>query len=299
MERSFNPDHSDYQNVPLEMQLLANPVGIAPGLHYKNIFSLPGVPREFEAIFIESILPRLNHAKIIEKLIIKTYKVPESKIFNELAPTLWNELEAYGKVSSLPHVMGVDIGVVLEGENIQNKDMIIDLIKATKLNEYIWHIGPETLEELIIKEAKAKNLKIGFAESCTGGLNASRITDVAGSSSVFWGSIVSYSNDVKMRSLQVKKETLKTKGAVSEETAYEMAKGALEELKVDIAISTTGIAGPGGGSKDKPVGTVGIGISSKFGTQSKMYKFRGDRLLLKERFSKAALFKLLFEIRKH
>ena len=125
----------------------------------------------------------------------------------------------------------------------------------------------------------------GFTESCTGGLLASRITDISGCSSVFWGSITAYDNSVKQNVLGVKEKTLIEHGAVSKETAFEMAYGARKQLGVDIVVSTTGIAGPGGGSKEKPVGTIGIGISSSEDTTSELYQFKGNRLSLKKRFS--------------
>jgi nicotinamide-nucleotide amidase len=297
-DRPFDKTKSDYANVPLEFDLLSNEKGVAPGLSYKNITALPGVPLEFQWMLLNEVLPKLSPSKDDEHLVIKTYKAPESKIFNSIAPKLWDQLNSYGEVSSLPHALGVDIGIRLENSKRNKKQEIIDLIKATPLADLIWHIGEELLEEVIINEAKAKGLTFGFSESCTGGLNASRITDISGSSAVFWGSIVSYANEVKMNSLDVSDETLKNHGAVSEKTALEMAIGARKNLNVDIAISTTGIAGPGGGSPEKPVGTIGIGISSKHGDSAQMHKFVGDRALLKQRFSQMALFTLLDEIRK-
>jgi nicotinamide-nucleotide amidase len=306
--REYNKEKIDYHNIPNDFYPVANPVGYAPGLAYdfdnKKIFSLPGVPLEFQSMLTKEILPTIPKPESITKhLIIKTWKIPEATIFNELAPTLWKELKQYGEVSSLPHALGVDIGIKLivdsQKELVLKQKEIMTYIQTSPLNEFIWHIGPELIEEIIVKEANMKNLKIGFAESCTGGLCASRITDIIGSSSVFWGSIISYANEVKVKSLNVEDETLKNFGAVSEQTALEMAIGAKEHLNVDIIITTTGIAGPGGGSPEKPVGTVGIGVSSKNGSSSKMHKFNGNRKMLKQRFSQIALMTLLEEIRSY
>ena len=220
-----------------------------------------------------------------------------------MEPKLWEKLSQFGEVSSLPHKLGVDIGIKLTAETdqeiLEKKEALNTIMQDTTLKDFIWHIGSESLEEVIIEKAKEKGLTIGFSESCTGGLLAHRLTNVSGSSSVFWGSIVSYANEVKMGCLQVEKDTLKNHGAVSEQTAFEMAIGARKNLGVDIAISTTGIAGPLGGSPEKPVGTVGIGSSTKEITESEILHFQGDRDQLKYAFSQAALYKLLDIIIKH
>lgn len=274
---------------------IANHNGVAKGLIFDNkvkVVATPGVPAEFNTMILKEVIPFLNlKSKNNNQVIFKTYKMGEAKIFNELCPSLWTDLEDFGDVSSLPVLSGVNIGVNLK--DVSKKDELINFVKSTKLNKLIWNIGPESLEEVIINKAKSKKLKIGFAESCTGGLVSSKITDVSGSSSVFWGSVISYSNDVKKKSLNVDGESLKDHGSVSVEVAKEMAYGARRTLGVDIAISTTGIAGPNGGSENKPVGTVCIGISTKNKTEAFRLEFKGNREILKERFAKAALYKLL------
>jgi nicotinamide-nucleotide amidase len=309
-QREYN-SKLHYQFIPEDFSVIYNKVGFAPGLKFveknKMIVSLPGVPHEYQTMLEEEVFPeflKYHKPKIFQKhVVVRTYKIPEAKIFYKVAPKLWEELKMFGEVSSLPHAYGVDIGVKIKADeedelqSIENE--IIHVIKNTELSEFIWHIGEESLEEVIIKEASDKNLTFGFAESCTGGLCASRITDISGSSSVFWGSVVSYANEVKMKSLNVKADTLKSHGAVSSETAHEMAIGAKEHLGVDIAITTTGIAGPGGGSKDKPVGTVGIGWASRDKAGSEVFHLNGNREQLKLRFSQVALFTLLEKIREY
>lgn len=302
MDREFDPKKNHYDEIPEGFEALYNEVGFAPGLSYKEdskkVIALPGVPSEFKAMIKSFFEKTASENDLLKEmhLTFRTWRIPEEKIFFELCPDLWEKLEAYGEVSSLPHVLGVDVGVKIK--DISQKDEVNSLILNSPLKDYIWHIGRERLEEVIILEASKRNLSFGFSESCTGGLNASRITDISGSSAVFYGSIVSYANEVKMNSLGVKEETLKNFGAVSEETAREMAIGAQKNLHVDIAVSTTGIAGPNGGSVEKPVGTVGIGVSSSHGSSSKMYYYKGDREALKLRFSQMALYTLLEEIRK-
>jgi len=159
----------------------------------------------------------------------------------------------------------------------------------------------KALGEEIIKKALLQGVQIGTAESCTGGLIAKRITDISGSSEVFAGSIVSYSNEVKMARLGVEPKTLEQFGAVSEQTAREMAYGALTALAVDIAVSTTGIAGPDGASEDKPVGTVWIGIAHKSAKDNSSiensatsFLFEGDREQIRAQASQEALKSLLY-----
>ncbi len=299
--RSFEADKSDYQNIPKDFEALLNPTGYAPGLLHsfqkdKLLLATPGVPSEFKSIINQSLKEKLPPSESKEKqVIIKTRYMPEAKIFNEVCPGLWEKLEEYGEVSSLPNPLGVDIGIVLFDS--EKRQEVIGLVTNSNIKENIWHVGPQSLEELIVSEARAKKVTFGFAESCTGGLCASRITDISGCSEVFWGSVVSYANEVKESLIDVNSETLKTFGAVSTQTAKEMAIGAKDKMGVDITVATTGIAGPGGGSPEKPVGTVGIGFASKKDSGSKIFNFVGNREDLKFRFSQAALFKLLDLIR--
>ncbi len=306
--KTYSEDDHNYHIIPEGFTVVKNPIGYAPCLYTKindlQILSAPGVPSEFKGV-LQSLANSSfsTGTKKVKHHIFKTYRLPEAKIFKSMEPKLWEKLSQFGEVSSLPHKLGVDIGIKLTAETdqeiLEKKEALNTIMQDTTLKDFIWHIGSESLEEVIIEKAKEKGLTIGFSESCTGGLLAHRLTNVSGSSSVFWGSIVSYANEVKMGCLQVEKDTLKNHGAVSEQTAFEMAIGARKNLGVDIAISTTGIAGPLGGSPEKPVGTVGIGSSTKEITESEILHFQGDRDQLKYAFSQAALYKLLDIIIKH
>lgn len=273
---------------------LENHNGVAKGLFFDQstkVIATPGVPSEFQVMLKKEIINLLNlTSRKNNQVIFKTYTMSEWKIFNELCPHLWEKLEKYGEVSCLPVIQGVDIGVTLN--DIAKENELIRAVQSTKLSDIIWNIGHESLEEVIINKARKKKFKIGFAESCTGGLLASKITDISGSSSVFYGSIVSYSNEVKVKSLGVSELTLKSHGAVSEEVAKEMATGALKRMNLDLAVATTGIAGPNGGSDEKPVGTVCVGVATKDKVISFKLQFKGNREILKERFAKAALYKM-------
>lgn len=153
-------------------------------------------------------------------------------------------------------------------------------------------LSSEELAASVVQHAREQGVTIATAESCTGGLVAGTITSVAGSSDVFEGSVVSYSNQVKMKSLGVDVDVLDSFGAVSEAVACQMAEGARSQLGVDYAVSLTGIAGPGGGSADKPVGTVWIGIASARGSFAELHRFDGDRSSVREHAVIAALFLL-------
>lgn len=301
-DRVFAGSNHTYSTLPLTSIPLSNMKGFAPGiLSHKNqlkIISLPGVPDEFRSM-IEIHLPKfLNPSQTLFELVtFKTSGVPEEKIFTEIDPDLWKKLSQFGEVSSLPHPLRVDVGVCITALNKkelnEKKEQLLTLIKSHPLHSYIWHIGQESIEEVVIQKALEKKLIIVTAESCTGGLVANRLTNVSGSSAAFWGGIVSYDNELKKHFLGVKNESLKQFGAVSFEVAQEMAEGILKETDCDIAISLTGIAGPTGGSLEKPVGTVFIAIASKKQTKVNKYQFKGSREGLKFRFSERALLDLI------
>ncbi|MBL7666130.1 MAG: CinA family nicotinamide mononucleotide deamidase-related protein [Bacteriovoracaceae bacterium] len=312
--RNFEDANTNYEKIPEDFFPIRNHVGLAPGLRFitadgKLVLATPGVPREFYHMFEHEIYPYIEknfemNKKIKKILSIRTKDISEEKIFSQLCPHLWADLSQFGYVSSLPQILNVDIGVQIEYEKEsefqEKQEKIKKLVNGTKLKEYIWHWGDESLEQLIVENAKAKKIKFGFAESCTGGLNSERITNVSGSSSVFWGSVVSYSNEIKTNILKVNPETIRNFGAVSEQTAIEMAQGAVKELGIDIAISSTGIAGPTGGSEIKPVGTIVIGHATKNGNAyAQTFHLHGDRVGLKRRFSQKALFELLEQINRY
>jgi nicotinamide-nucleotide amidase len=301
--RPWVPSMNHYHFFPEDFIATNNPKGLAPGIVYfeanknKLIMCAPGVPNEFKSMMDEEFFPLIkkyfeNKLQPNLQTIIRTEGVPEEKIFGELCPNLWSDLEKFGKVSSLPHIVGIDIIVSYHGTI--SKDLEIKkVIEATPLSKHVWHWGPEQLSELVLKKALEKNLTFSFAESCTGGLASSKITDLSGSSEVFMGSVVSYANAAKEYFLDVSNDTLKNFGAVSVETAIEMATSARVKFNTDIAISITGIAGPTGGTEEKPVGTVVIGFATKTSSGAKTYLMPGDRLRKKDRFSERALLTLL------
>lgn len=299
-----------YSYLPEGFEALSNAAGFAPayfvGFGEKSILALPGVPREFKRLvsdyFPTHILPKLKNRPKLELLVIRTSKVPEEKIFGEVDPSLWDKLSEYGEVSSLPVIYGVDITVKIQAETVDElankRQKVRDIFLSSPIWPKVWHMGKESLEEVIIAKAKELNLTFGFAESATGGLCSERITNVSGASQCFFGSVVSYDTGVKEKVLGVPTATIENSGVVSLATAKSMAKGAQDLLGVDIAISITGIAGPGGGTAENPVGTVCIGSSRTGYLNATRYEFKGDRELLKQRFSQVALMTLLEEMEK-
>ena len=304
--RTWTPEHNHYHFFPDDFVATNNPRGLAPGITYfdqknkKLVLSGPGVPREFTEIVELEFFPLIkkhfeNRFKENYQTVIRTKGVAEEKIFFELCPTLWNDLEAYGKVSSLPHTIGIDIVVSYhadEKNHLEKESKIRILIQSTPLAHYVWQYGNRPINELVLERAISKKCTFAFAESCTGGLTSSKITDLSGSSEVFKGAVVSYANSAKTNLLKVANITLENVGAVSLEVATEMALGALKQFDVDYAVSLTGIAGPSGGSTEKPVGTVVIGFASKTKSGSEKFQFPGDRIRRKERFSDMALLTL-------
>ncbi|MDC1174823.1 CinA family nicotinamide mononucleotide deamidase-related protein [Bacteriovoracaceae bacterium] len=302
LNREWNRESNCYHMIPSGIEPVKNPIGLAPGLHFqqngKHILCAPGVPREFYGMFEEEIYPLIqSHTnfpkKSLKQVMVRTKGVPEEEIFYTKCPNLWKDLSQYGQVASLPQLLGIDILVKFyvkdENEFIEKEKAIREIINESKIAENVWSWDESPLEDLIIKEANEKGLTISLAESCTGGMSSDRLTNVSGASKSFLASFVTYSNDIKIKTLNVKKETLEKFGAVSLECAKEMAAGARNFSGSDVAISYTGIAGPTGGSAEKPVGTVAIGWATKNENSSKIYNFKGSRELLKTRFSEAGL----------
>lgn len=298
LKREWTPQINHYNLIPKGVGPLHNSRGLAPGLqalyNNKTFVFLPGVPLEFEAMLEEhfgqmvlSLAPELKPKPILS---IRTHGIAEEKIFGELCPGLWDELEAFGKLSSLPHYSGVDL-ILSATEMMTSEQEIVweqnvrELIQRKAIKEHIWQWGELSLPSYLLQKCRERKWTLGFAESCTGGLASSMITDIPGSSDQFMGSIICYSNQIKKQQLGVKDETLNEYGAVSFACAEELAQGLRKTLNVDLAVSFSGIAGPGGGSVEKPVGTVSIAVATPKGTTSSLFHFHGSRELLKRRFA--------------
>ncbi|MFD2569317.1 competence/damage-inducible protein A [Spirosoma soli] len=268
-------------DLPANAIYMQNDWGTAPGMwfeHQERVYvSLPGVPFEMKHLMTNRILPKLKeHFKtpIIKHKIIRTVGIGESFLAERIEA--WEDaLPAHIKLAYLPHFGQVRLRLTATGDNEVTLDRELDeqVQKVLPLIEKnVFGYDNDELETVVGNLLKEKNLTLATAESCTGGYVASRITSVPGSSAYFQGSIVSYSNDIKIKQLGVRPETLEQFGAVSEETIRQMAEGVRKVLNTDVGIATSGIAGPDGGTPDKPVGTVWIACATDQRTVTRLLK---------------------------
>ncbi|MBS1765668.1 MAG: competence/damage-inducible protein A [Bacteroidetes bacterium] len=274
-----------------------NKNGTAPGMWFndngKIFVSMPGVPFEMESMVTDFVIPKLRQelktTPVIHKTIL-TQGIGESYLSDMIAE--WeNNLPSHLKLAYLPAAGMVRLRLTGMGEvdNLE-EEMNLQLTTLKKIiTPYIYGEGEETLASIIGKLLCDKGKTVATAESCTGGYIAHLITSVPGSSDYFLGSIVSYSNDIKIQELGVSSDTLLRKGAVSEEVAIQMAEGIRKKFKTDYAISTTGIAGPSGGSEEKPVGTVWIAVADEKSTITKKFLLGTNRSRVIQVASETAL----------
>ena len=273
--------------VPVGAQVLANLHGTAPGLFLeqagKQIFLLPGPPRELYPMFESQVLPRLPYGNRLDCRVFKVACLPESVIEQAVAPVLVDlpELE----LGYCARMGEVEVRIIATPATAAEAERRIRAV----LGDNIFGTHADRLEEVVVKLLTAAGQTVAMAESCTGGLIAHRLTNVAGASAVFPVGYVTYSNESKMRLLGVREDTLKTHGAVSEETCRQMAEGARQRAGTDFAISATGIAGPTGGTAEKPVGLVFIGLATPTGTTVARHHLLLDRETFKQLVSQYAL----------
>lgn len=264
--------------------VLENNNGTAPGLAVENdgkiFILLPGPPSELIPMFREKVAPYLKE-KMGKAIVEKTIKLcgigesfVEDSLYNMMTTVKNPVIATYAKIGE------VHLKLTATAETEEEAKEILKPCCETiyaKFEKYIYGEDDATLPSQIIRWLKEKNLKVAFCESCTGGYISKTITDVPGASEVFDCGIVTYSNSMKTRLVGVSPNALKEKGAVSEEVASQMAKGIRNLSGADIGISVTGIAGPDGGTEEKPVGLVYMGFSTKNTTVTKKLNFRGNR----------------------
>lgn len=272
--------------VPDVCTVLPNARGSAPGMWFEKdgrvFVSLPGVPHEMKGLMEKEVLPRLRQhftMPFIAHRTLLTAGIGESFLADTIQE--WEEqLPAHLKLAYLPNYGMVRLRITGSGskEQLLQQDLDREFGKLkTLVSQWLVVDEDKPLQQAIGELLKARNKTMGTAESCTGGYIAHLVTSIAGSSDYFKGSIVSYANEVKAQVLHVKKATLATAGAVSEETVKQMVAGALETLNTDYAVATSGIMGPGGGSVEKPVGTVWVAAGSREKTVTQLFNFRFDR----------------------
>lgn len=270
--------------VPKNCTVINNPVGSASVSWFerdgKVLVSMPGVPQEMTTVMAESVLPKLHERFQTDVIMHQTFLVqhyPESVLAEKLEA--WEvALPDCIKLAYLPKLGIIRMRLTGRGHDRKEVETLLNREKAkleTILGEDIFSEEDTPLEVIIGELLKKRKLTVSTAESCTGGSIAERLTSIAGSSEYFKGSIVAYSNEVKKDLLHVSSETLEKYGAISEETVIEMVKGAMKALKTDCAVATSGIAGPGGGTPEKPVGTVWIAAGYK--NEIRTYKQETNR----------------------
>ncbi|WP_299758491.1 competence/damage-inducible protein A [uncultured Pontibacter sp.] len=278
-----------------------NVLGTAPGMWFEHkgkvYVSMPGVPFEMKRMMTDIVLPQLKAyfktPHIIHK-VIQTVGLPESILAERLED--WEtRLPEHLKLAYLPHLGGVRLR--LTGQSMDEAELEQELQQEVDklpgiIGKYIFAYGEVPLEEAIGLQLKERGLTIATAESCTGGFLAHKLTSVAGSSAWFIGGVIAYHNEVKMQELNVNPETLQQHGAVSEATVRAMAENVRLKFDTDIGLATSGIAGPDGGTLDKPVGTIWIAYANKYKTEAKLLNFNKNRLLNIE-YTAMALLNLL------
>jgi nicotinamide-nucleotide amidase len=302
--RAMPENNRRQARVPRGADVFPNPRGTAPGLAIPHgdgvIIMLPGVPQEMRALTEASVLPYLARRwpgiAHPDTRLVRTTGIPEST----LAERVDDLVADFGgiDVAFLPGWEGVDLRLTAwQGAQQQQLDDAAAAL-AARLERWVYAVGHESIEEVLAAELVARGRTLALAESCTGGLVAKRLTDLPGSSRYLLGGWVVYANEAKERLLGVPHEVLERHGAVSEETARALAEGALRALGADLAAAITGIAGPTGGSEEKPVGTVWIAAGSADSIRARRVIFPGDRTEVRERSAQAALHMLLRHVRR-
>ncbi len=296
--------------VPEGATVLLNAHGTAPGLvmeappqsesPLRLLVMLPGPPRELRPMFREQVVPilaqRFPAAGPFVCRTLKTTGLGESMVEEKIMKAIEPMLKAGAEVGYCARVGEVDVRFVARGANARELVGAAERIAREVLGDIIFGVDDEQLEDVIVRALTERKQSVALAESCTGGFIANRLTNVPGASFVFLAGLVTYSNEAKQSFLGVRTTTLAEHGAVSEATALEMAEGARQKTGADFAISVTGIAGPTGGSDDKPVGTVWIGLATGLGTIAKRRLNTFDRETFKYVTSQQALDMLRREV---
>jgi nicotinamide-nucleotide amidase len=298
VQRAPAASNRSQAEVPLGAMVLRNKWGTAPGLWLEGppglTIMLPGVPSEMRKLLEFEVAPRLAGraaGAVVRSLLVRTTAIAESalaermgQIEQEIAPLTF----AY-----LPGLEGVDLRITAWGMEPGEAEARLRAaagLVVERAGEHAYGEEDTDLAAVVLERARRAGLSLATAESCTGGLVGGRITDVPGSSDVFAGAVVCYANRLKTEMLGVAPEMIAEHGAVSEAVAKAMAEGGRARLGVDLAVAVTGIAGPSGGTEEKPVGTVWFAIAGPGGTDSKRVIFLGSRREVRERAAQTALF---------
>jgi competence/damage-inducible protein CinA-like protein len=283
--------------VPEGATVLQNPRGSAPGLWLEAgghiIVLVPGVPSEMRAMFEQEVRPRLTRLGHDERLFTRDLRItglPESEVEQRVSPlyALYPDTET----TILASPPGIQLHPRVWTNDAAKANQILDeMVKrmALALGEHLYSTEGETMEEVVARVLTENRATIAVAESCTGGMLAERLTNIPGSSSYFLGGVVCYSNELKSSLVGVPGELIEAKGAVSSEVALALADGIRKNTGATIGVGVTGIAGPGGGTPEKPVGLVHIGIADERGPRERRFQFPGDRERIRKHATQTAL----------
>ncbi|MFO7863572.1 MAG: nicotinamide-nucleotide amidohydrolase family protein, partial [Salinivirgaceae bacterium] len=294
----LTPNNRAQALVSTKAKVLRNPIGTAPSQVFEQnnsmVISMPGVPFEMKEIVDDLVLPLLNEKFNLQASTYETLHVigyAESELSTmlgtweaKMAPTI--------KLAYLPSPGIIRLRISEDNQNTEILQLHVAELKQM-LGKNIVGSGKERVEHALSKMLISNKLTISTAESCTGGSIGSRITAIAGASELFKGGITAYSNEAKIALLKVEPADIAQYGAVSKQVACAMAKGAAQAFNTDIAVSTTGIAGPGGGTPEKPVGTVWIGVYINGEVEAQKYKFTHSRQVNIERTATIAMYEVL------
>lgn len=285
--------------IPQGARVLPNRHGTAPGLALEDgalVVLLPGVPREMRGIFEEEVLPMLSERyadrlRGIRHRVLRTSGVSESRLAELVEEALPDDMGPV-RIAFLPDAVGVDLRLTARGVPASHAEVALDAIEevlAPVLEPWRYDSEAGDLADAVIRAMRSRGATLAVAESCTGGALAHRVTRVPGVSDIFLGGFVTYSNASKRDLLGVPAEVIDRHGAVSEEVARRMAEGAIRGFGADAGIGITGIAGPGGGSDEKPVGTVWTAVALDGKTVARRSVFPGDREGVQARATQDAL----------
>ncbi len=294
----MNENNIRQAEVPEGCRVLSNELGTAPGMWFekngKVLISMPGVPYEMKYIMSTHVIPGIKEyfrRPFIKYRLVMTYGTFEAHLA-EILENFETEMPDSVRLAYLPTSGIIKLRLTGRGEDEAKTDKVLGEHIDKLYNiipEYIYGLDGISLEEATGHILRDNKLTVGIAESCTGGNISRMITSIPGSSDYFAGSVIAYSNRLKIDDLGVSRGDLELYGAVSKKVALQMAKGIRKKYNTDYGISTTGIAGPGGGTDEKPVGTVWIAVSSRYGSQAEKHSFAFTRSNNIRRASLAAL----------
>jgi len=289
--------------IPEGARKLDNKHGSAPGVFIENaeghwVVLLPGVPRELRGMTEDTLLPLLRERgvggeEVIKSRTIRTTGVAESMLADRIeGSTVPAEMKDQVSLAYLPGIDGVDLRMTVSERSSTAADNVLERVAGSLravVGESIYGEGSDDLARVLLDVCRARKLKIAVAESCTGGLLGARLTSIPGSSDVFVGGVIAYADQVKVRELGVSQRSLDEHGAVSEQVVREMAAGARRKFAVDVALAITGVAGPGGGTPEKPVGLVWVCVAVDKQIEARKIQSWGDRQEIRYRAAQAAM----------